>query len=132
MADELQKHRERIDALDDEILKLVSERAGHAQAIGVLKNGAIYRPEREAQVLRRIKESNPGPLSGETVARLFREIMSACLALEQPLKVAYLGPKVPSLRPQASSISACGADGARAHPSTRCSGKLRVLTRTMA
>ena len=93
MSDELQKHRERIDALDDEILKLVSERAGHAQAIGVLKSGAIYRPEREAQVLRRIKENNPGPLSGETVARLFREIMSACLALEQPLKVAYLGPQ---------------------------------------
>lgn len=93
MADELQKHRERIDALDGEILKLVSERASHAQAIGVLKNGAIYRPEREAQVLRRIKERNPGPLSGETVARLFREIMSACLALEQPLKVAYLGPQ---------------------------------------
>jgi chorismate mutase/prephenate dehydratase len=93
MADELQKHRERIDALDDEILKLVSERAGHAQAIGVLKNGVVYRPEREAQVLRRIKERNPGPLSGETVARLFREIMSACLALEQPLKVAYLGPQ---------------------------------------
>lgn len=93
MSEELQKHRERIDALDDEILKLVSERAGHAQAIGVLKNGAIYRPEREAQVLRRIKESNPGPLSSETVARLFREIMSACLALEQPLKVAYLGPQ---------------------------------------
>ena len=58
MADELQKHRERIDALDDEILKLVSERAGHAQAIGVLKNGVVYRPEREAQVLR-AKALNP-------------------------------------------------------------------------
>lgn len=93
MADELQRHRASIDAIDDEILRLVNRRAEHAQAIGALKNGAIYRPEREAQVLRRIKEGNPGPLSGETVARLFREIMSACLALEKPLSVAYLGPQ---------------------------------------
>lgn len=93
MSDELQRHRARIDAIDGEILKLVNERARHAQAIGALKNGPVYRPEREAQVLRRIKESNPGPLSDETAARLFREIMSACLALEKPLSVAYLGPQ---------------------------------------
>ena len=92
MADELKKHRERIDALDDEILKLISERATHAQAIGQLKNGLVYRPEREAQVLTRIKKNNPGPLTEETIARLFREVMSACLALEKPLSVAYLGP----------------------------------------
>ena len=91
--DALQRHRASIDAIDDEILKLVSERATHAQAIGRLKNGTVYRPEREAQVLRRVKEANPGPLSGETVARLFREIMSACLALEKPLAIAYLGPQ---------------------------------------
>ena len=91
--DELQKIRERIDAIDDELLKLISERAQLAQAVGRIKQGNIYRPEHEAQVLRRIKEANPGPLSGETAARLFREIMSACLALEQPLKVAYLGPR---------------------------------------
>lgn len=93
MSDELQQHRTRIDALDDEILKLVNERAEHAQAIGALKNGVVYRPEREAQVLRRVMENNPGPLAGETVARLFREVMSACLALEKPLDVAYLGPQ---------------------------------------
>ena len=93
MADELKKHRERIDALDDEILKLISERATHAQAIGQLKNGLVYRPEREAQVLTRIKQNNPGPLADETMARLFREVMSACLALEKPLSVAYLGPE---------------------------------------
>jgi len=93
MSDELQKHRVRIDALDDEILKLVNERAEHAKAIGILKEGVVYRPEREAQVLRRVKENNPGPLSDETVARLFREVMSACLALEKPLNVAYLGPQ---------------------------------------
>jgi chorismate mutase/prephenate dehydratase len=93
MNDELQRHRARIDAIDDEMLRLLNERAQHAQAIGALKNGPIYRPEREAQVLRRIKDNNPGPLSGETVARLFREIMSACLALEKPLSVVYLGPQ---------------------------------------
>jgi chorismate mutase/prephenate dehydratase len=92
MADALQKLRDRIDALDDEVLRLLNERAGCAQAIGALKNGTVYRPEREAQVLRRIKERNPGPLSDETAALLFREIMSACLALEKPLTVAYLGP----------------------------------------
>jgi chorismate mutase/prephenate dehydratase len=94
MADELQPHREAIDAIDAQVLKLISQRAEHAQAIGRIKNGVgIYRPEREAQVLRRMKELNPGPLPGESVARLFREIMSACLALEHPLNVAYLGPE---------------------------------------
>ena len=93
MSDELQRHRDGIDAIDAEILKLVNQRAEHAKAIGALKNGAVYRPEREAQILRRIKERNPGPLSDETAARLFREIMSACLALEKPLSVAFLGPQ---------------------------------------
>ncbi|MDP2784132.1 MAG: prephenate dehydratase [Sulfurimicrobium sp.] len=92
--DKLQQHRAAIDAIDDEMLKLVNARARHAQSIGAIKGGAlVYRPEREAQVLRRVKENNPGPLSGESVARLFREIMSACLALEKPLQVAYLGPE---------------------------------------
>ena len=54
--------------------------------------GFIYRPEREAQVLRRIQEINPGPLSGDSVTWFFREVMSACLSLEQPLGVAFLGP----------------------------------------
>lgn len=93
MSEELQRHRDGIDAIDAEILKLVNQRAEHAKAIGALKNGAVYRPEREAQILRRIKERNPGPLSDETAARLFREIMSACLALEKPLAVAFLGPQ---------------------------------------
>ncbi len=92
--DKLQQHREAIDAIDDEMLKLVNARASHAQAIGEIKGGGlVYRPEREAQILRRIKENNPGPLAGESVAKLFREIMSACLALEKPLKVAFLGPE---------------------------------------
>jgi len=93
MSDELKKLRAIIDALDQEMLELINRRAAHARSIGQLKNGAVYRPEREAQILRRIKEANPGPLSDETVARLFREIMSACLALEKPMAVSYLGPQ---------------------------------------
>jgi chorismate mutase/prephenate dehydratase len=90
---ELDRLREAIDQVDERILRELNERARLARAIGTLKVGQAYRPEREAQVLRRIKERNPGPLSGETVALIFREIMSACLALERPITVAYLGPK---------------------------------------
>lgn len=92
MSDELEQLRARIDALNLEILASLNERARLARAIGTLKIGQAYRPEREAQVLRRIKEANEGPLGDETVALLFREIMSACLALERPVTVAYLGP----------------------------------------
>ncbi len=93
MAEDLQALRIQIDAIDEQVLALINQRAQHAQTIGRLKNGTVYRPEREAQVLRRIKDLNAGPLADETVARLFREIMSACLALEKPLSVAYLGPQ---------------------------------------
>lgn len=92
MSDELDKLRAQIDALNLDILAKLNERARLARAIGTLKVGQAYRPEREAEVLRRIKAANKGPLSGETVALLFREIMSACLALERPVTVAYLGP----------------------------------------
>jgi chorismate mutase / prephenate dehydratase len=88
----LQRERAAIDALDAELLRLISERARHAQAIGALKEGPAYRPEREARVLRRVRAENPGPLSSDAVSRVFREIMSACLALEQKLSVSYLGP----------------------------------------
>jgi chorismate mutase/prephenate dehydratase len=90
---ELDRLRGEIDRLNDRLLEGLNERARLARAIGTLKVGQAYRPEREAQVLRRIKERNAGPLSDETVALLFREIMSACLALERPITVAYLGPK---------------------------------------
>ena len=93
MSDELLRLREAIDRTDDRILELLNERARLAREVGSLKVGQAYRPEREAQVLRRIKERNPGPLAGETVALIFREIMSACLALERPITVAYLGPR---------------------------------------
>ncbi len=91
--------REQIDRLDAQIMDLISARAQCAQEVAHVKMDAnpgqdvvFYRPEREAQVLRRIKEANPGPLPDEEMARLFREIMSACLALEQPMRVAFLGP----------------------------------------
>src|SRR5437016_10612888 len=90
---ELDRLRGEIDRVDDRLLAMLNERARLARAIGTLKVGQAYRPEREAQVLRRIKERNPGPLASETMALLFREIMSACLALERPITVAYLGPK---------------------------------------
>jgi len=94
----LESIRARIDALDEELLKLISERARCAQAVAKVKREAdpqaeFYRPEREAQILRKIQEKNPGPLDSEEVARLFRELMSACLALEEPLNVAFLGPE---------------------------------------
>lgn len=92
MSDELHQLRNDIDRLDREILERLSERARHAQRIGEVKQGNLYRPEREAQVLRRIADENPGPLPDQAVQRVFREIMSACLALEQPLRVVYLGP----------------------------------------
>ncbi|UDM18073.1 prephenate dehydratase [Vogesella sp. XCS3] len=92
--DLLKLHRDAIDQIDVDILHLLNQRAQHARDIGEIKGGGIiYRPEREAQVLRRIKTLNPGPLPGESVARLFREIMSECLALEKPLSIAYLGPE---------------------------------------
>jgi chorismate mutase/prephenate dehydratase len=96
--DRLAPVRERIDAIDAELLRLISERAECARQVAKIKDEAgqslhYYRPEREAEILRRIKASNPGPLDGEEMARLFREIMSACLALERPLSVGYLGPE---------------------------------------
>ena len=93
MDDALKALRARIDGIDDAILQLVSERAGIAQQVGRAKKGEkIYRPEREAQIVRRLRETNPGPLSGDSVERLIREIMSACRALEETTHVAYLGP----------------------------------------
>jgi chorismate mutase/prephenate dehydratase len=93
MSDKLKPMRERIDALDGRLVKLLSERARLAQRIGRLKQGGVYRPEREAQVLRRVKDLNRGPLSAAALTRLFAEIMSACRALEDHMTVAYLGPQ---------------------------------------
>ncbi len=90
--------RDRIDGLDAQIQQLISERAGLATAVrkskGNLEHAVdYYRPEREAAVLRAVKERNTGPVSDAEMLRLFREIMSVCLAQQEPLKIAYLGPE---------------------------------------
>lgn len=89
--------RKRIDEIDKSLLQLISDRATLATEIAEIKNsdkrGAYYRPEREAQILRRIIKENHGPLSDDEITRLFRELMSACLALEQVLKIGFLGPE---------------------------------------
>lgn len=94
---ELSGVRAEIDSIDDQILGLLNRRASCAQQVGEIKTrygqgGHIYRPEREAQVLRRLQDANGGPLSSESVTFFFREVMSACLSLEQPLGIACLGP----------------------------------------
>ena len=94
----LSQVRGRIDAIDTEIQKLIAERAQFARQVGQAKGpmkAAVdyYRPEREAQVLRMVIERNRGPLSNEEMVRLFREIMSACLAQQEPLTIAFLGPE---------------------------------------
>ncbi|WP_407276406.1 prephenate dehydratase [Halothiobacillus sp. DCM-1] len=87
-----------IDSLDAELIRLISRRARLAERVAEIKSadaatqGSFYRPEREAQVLARVRAQNPGPLPSDTLVWLFREIMSACLALEKPLTVACLGP----------------------------------------
>jgi len=94
MADKLRQTRRQIDALDRRLVEVLSARARLAQRIGGLKRGtAAYRPEREAQVLRGVLARNRGPLADVALARLFTEIMSACRALEDAMKVAYLGPQ---------------------------------------
>ena len=90
--------RNEIDRLDEQIQNLISERARLAFRVRESKAGSsdavdFYRPEREAQVLRAVRERNQGPLSDSEMLRLFREIMSACLAQQEPLKIAYLGPE---------------------------------------
>ena len=98
MVPNLAEARERIDGIDQQIQALIAERAGWAQRVGKAKGplkAAVdyYRPEREAQVLRQVLDRNDGPLADEVLLRLFREIMSACLAQQEPLKVGYLGPE---------------------------------------
>ena len=91
----LQGLRERIDAVDRELLELLNRRAGLALEVGEIKKhdgSPVFRPEREAQVIAGLKVANPGPLANDSVAPIWREIMSACRALETPLRVAYLGP----------------------------------------
>ena len=97
---QLEALRDQIDDIDVQIGKLISQRARCAQEVAEVKKRhgggddvIYYRPEREAQVLRKAMQRNEGPLGDEEMARLFREIMSSCLALEKPIKVAFLGPE---------------------------------------
>jgi chorismate mutase / prephenate dehydratase len=90
--------RRQIDSIDEQLQQLLSDRARLAQQVGISKHAAghtvdFYRPEREAEVLRMALARNKGPLRDEEILRLFREIMSACLAQQEPLKVAFLGPE---------------------------------------
>jgi chorismate mutase/prephenate dehydratase len=101
MADKenLEAIRARIDDIDNRLLELISDRANCAQEVAKIKQkdnpGEVnfYRPEREAQILKRIVDTNPGPLNGNDVKRLFREIISTCLSLEQSMDIAFLGPE---------------------------------------
>lgn len=93
MSDLLKQFRDKIDAIDAQVLALVNERAKLAREIGHLKDdGVIYRPEREAQIIRRLQAENEGPLSPEAVSHIFRAVMSNCRALEKELAIAFLGP----------------------------------------
>lgn len=96
MSDEkLKPLREQIDAIDAQLLALLNQRARVAQEVGHVKaetNAPVFRPEREAQVLARVAQNNPGPLQSADVQAIFREVMSACRALEKRVVVAYLGP----------------------------------------
>ncbi len=98
MSHQLDQLRQQIDQLDDQLLQMINQRATLAQKVAEVKIASgedvcFYRPEREVNVLRRVMENNPGPTTDDGVARIFREIMSTCLALEKPLKVAFLGPE---------------------------------------
>jgi len=95
VAPELQALREHIDAVDSELLALLNRRAALALEVGEIKKregSVVFRPEREAQVIDGLKRTNAGPLLSDSVAPIWREIMSACRALETPTRVAYLGP----------------------------------------
>ena len=90
--------RSKIDQIDRDIQSLIAERARFAHQVGKAKGklaAAVdyYRPEREAQVLRMVVDRNEGPLSDELLVHVYREIMSACLAQQEPLKIGYLGPE---------------------------------------
>src|SRR5437870_13024649 len=96
--------RSRINDLDNQILDLLTQRAEAALQIGDLKrrqDAPSYAPEREADIVRRLIEKNRGPLASDTVAAVWRQILSGCRAVEAPLTVAYLGPQATFTPPAA-------------------------------
>ncbi|HPQ94593.1 MAG: prephenate dehydratase [Thiothrix sp.] len=98
MSDELQALRVRIDTIDEQLLELLTQRARCAEKVAQVKlaedpKATFYRPEREAWILNRMQALNPGPLQNEQITRLYREVIAACLALEESMCIAYLGPE---------------------------------------
>ena len=94
----LSELRKKIDSIDDKLLELINDRANLALEVARTKidtgeSECFYRPDREVKVLRRLKQGNRGPLGDEVIVTFFRELMSACLALEKPIRVAFLGPE---------------------------------------
>ncbi len=95
MTQTLPQLRQQIDAVDQQLLALLNQRAALANEVGDIKRhegSPVFRPEREAQVIHGLQASSPGPLKGDSIAHIWREVMSACRALEAPQRVAYLGP----------------------------------------
>ncbi|MDR1310641.1 MAG: prephenate dehydratase [Burkholderiaceae bacterium] len=95
MEKEIKPLRDQIDTIDLQLLELLNQRARIAESVGKVKSGKdtpAYRPEREVQILRGLSERNQGPIASDALLSVFREIMSACRALEKRLMVAYLGP----------------------------------------
>ena len=95
-SDALAALRVRIDQLDQQLLSMLNQRASVAKEVGEIKRAEgspFFRPDRVAQVIQKISAANPGPLLNDHVAAIWREIMSACLALESPQRVAVLGPQ---------------------------------------
>ena len=97
---DLDELRQKIDAIDQKLLVLINDRASYALQVADAKTAAsdgaapvFYRPDREARVLRDLLSQNAGPMNAENIALIFRQIMSACLAMEEPMRVAYLGPE---------------------------------------
>jgi len=95
MSERLSELRQRIDEVDGRLLELLGERGRLVLEVGALKhatNAPVWRPEREAQILRRLAERNPGPLPDVAIAAVWREVISGCRELERRLRVAFLGP----------------------------------------
>ena len=121
MADEIEKLRGEIDRLDDELAALVQRRAGLAQKIGALKGGApAYRPG-EGGILQKVSKVR-GPLAGERIAAVFREIISACRGLEEAIRVSYLGPEGTFSEQAVRKHFGRAVDACRRRRSTRRSG----------
>lgn len=94
--EKLKRLRKRIDKVDNDILRLLNERARITLEIGRLKSKSrkpVFSPDREIQIYKRLTNANKGPLGNDTIKAIYREIMSGSLALEKPLKIAYLGPE---------------------------------------